>query len=73
MNPIQDQFVKQILHQCVDLGWNAKELCDVAGIAQSTWSEIRSGTKSPSLLSMHKIARAVGLDLTLTITKPKPK
>ena len=70
MNPTQDQFVKQILHRCVDLGWNAKCLCDAAGISQSGWSEIRSGRKSPSLLTMHKVARAVGLNLTLSIRKP---
>jgi transcriptional regulator with XRE-family HTH domain len=73
VNPIQKQFVTAVLHRCVDLGWNAKQLCQQAQISESGWSEVRSGRKSPTLLMMSRIATAVGVEFHLSLEKPSPQ
>jgi transcriptional regulator with XRE-family HTH domain len=70
VNPIQKQFVTAVLHRCVDLGWNAKQLCQQAQISESGWSEVRSGRKSPTLLMMSRIATAVGVEFHLSLERP---
>jgi transcriptional regulator with XRE-family HTH domain len=70
VNPIQKQFVTAVLHRCVDLGWNAKQLCQQAQISEAGWSDVRNGRKSPTLLMMSRIATAVGVEFHLSLEKP---
>lgn len=60
-NDIRTALVKAVKHRCVDLEWNGKDLAQAAGISQASWSEIVNGRKTPSLETMERICRAVGL------------
>ena len=66
--PIHKQFVSEVLHRCVDLGWRDNKLAEKAGISQSHWSEIRNGKKSPSIETLFRIAHAVGLELDFRLS-----
>jgi hypothetical protein len=65
--PQEEQFVKAVLHRCVDLGWRDQDLCRKAGIANSTWSACRNYTKSPSITTMVKVCKAVELDVRFRV------
>ena len=69
---LQARLVNQILHRCVDLGWRDNKLCEEAGVSPGHWSEIRSLKKKLTLLTIEKLTRAVGLEVTYTF-KRKPK
>lgn len=70
--PFHDGFVKAVLHRCVDLEWNDSRLCQEAKIAKSSWSDIRHHKKSPTMETMVKIARAVGIEWSITLTPGCP-
>ena len=68
--PIQKAFVRAVMHRCVDLEWNATQLAEKAGVSKGHWSEIRNMKKSPTMESMVRIARAVGLEVSWTLKEP---
>ena len=64
--PVQDAFVKTILHRCVDLGWRDARLAAEAGVSKGLWSQIRTCQKGLTLKTAAKIAGAVGLEIGYT-------
>jgi transcriptional regulator with XRE-family HTH domain len=62
-------FVQAVRHRCVDLGWTAGKLAEAAGITQTTWSRITKNKKAPSLETMERVCRAVGLEIAFIPAK----
>lgn len=51
-------------------GVNQAELARAAGTSQPTIAAYESGHKSPTLTTVHRLARAVGLELTVSYVPP---
>jgi transcriptional regulator with XRE-family HTH domain len=59
-----------------DLRWEARlkqvELARRAGIAQNTLSQIELGHQVPSVATLEKISRGLGVDLSELLKEPAP-
>jgi transcriptional regulator with XRE-family HTH domain len=61
---------QQILHFRHERGWTQKELAEKAGTKQANISRLENGLLNPSIDMLQRVAEALEVDLTVTLTVP---
>jgi ribosome-binding protein aMBF1 (putative translation factor) len=61
------EVVKTIINQRIKRGWSQTELAKAVGSRQPVISRLERGEGNPSLLTLHKIAKALGLSLKVSM------
>lgn len=59
-------LVRQLLAERKQRGYTQTDVAQRAGLSKTYVSEMESGTRRPSIITVAAYARAVGLNLTLT-------
>ena len=59
---------RQILHLRHERGWTQKELAERVGTKQANISRLENGLLNPSIDMLQRVAKALGADLTVTLT-----
>lgn len=67
------QIIKMIINTRHEKGLTQKQLADLAGIEQASLSRIETGKVSPDLVTIKKIATAMGKKLELSFTASNRK
>ena len=62
---------KQIKERRGTLGITQPDLAEMAGISINTLYKIETGQGNPTVKVLNKIADILGMELTLTVKKPK--
>lgn len=62
---------KQIKKRRDTLGITQPDLAEMAGISVNTLYKIETGQGNPTVKVLNKIADILGMELTLTVKKPK--
>ena len=62
---------KQIKKRRDTLGITQPDLAEMAGISVNTLYKIETGQANPTVKVLNKIADILGMELTLTVKKPK--
>lgn len=57
------KFVQVVLGEIRDLQISEEEMCKRAKISKGGWSEIRNFHKTPTLATVHKIVKALGIEI----------
>jgi transcriptional regulator with XRE-family HTH domain len=61
--PIKASIALQVKHARITRGWTQERLAKETGLKQSIISRLESGRHQPSLTTLEKIARKLGLNL----------
>lgn len=61
MADIKTEFGKQLRELRLKKGWTQEELADKAGMHFTYIGQIERGVRNPSLINLHKLAKALGI------------
>lgn len=61
------EVVKTIINQRIKRGWSQTQLAKAVGSRQPVISRLERGEGNPSLLTLHKIAKALDLSLQVSM------